>query len=130
MSTNKILKDLEQIKVKALKIISNNPKDEEGKEIISLVDMTIDVFKEEAKKENKVEAYGSIEIEIDDFIFKKDERNLKGIEIYKVDKDGLYEFLETKKICTPHLNAITDIESLKAFAREHYYYNKIINLGE
>lgn len=130
MSTNKILKDLEQIKVKALKIISNNPKDEEGKSIISLVDMTIDVFKEEAKKENKIEAYGSIEIEIDDFIFKKDERNLKGIEIYKVDKDGLYEFLETKKICKTHLDAIKDIDSLKIFARDHYYYNKFKNLGE
>lgn len=126
MSANTFLKDLEEIKIKALKIISNNPKDKEGKDILNLVDITIDAFKNEANKENKVETYGSIEVEIGEHSFIKDERNIEGIEIYKIDKDGLYEFLETKKICKPHLDAIKDIESLKVFAIDYYREN----LGE
>lgn len=127
MSAKGILKELEPIKLQAVKIIANNPKDIEAKELLEKVEMTIEVFKEEASK-NIYSAYGSIEVEIENYRFKKDERNRKGIEIYKVDIDGLYEYLETKSICKSHIDAIKDIDSLKLFARD--YYNKIENIGE
>ena len=124
MSAKKILRDLEQMKIKALKILSNNPKDLEAKELLGIVEMSIEVFEEESVKEKDIlEAYGSIAIEVEDYRFVKDERNNMGVEVYRVDSDGLYEYLQTIKLCKEQFKYIKDIENLKIFAIDWYKDN-------
>lgn len=120
----KIIKDLEESKVKILKIISRNPKDEEAKSILNTLEITIKVFdKEELKIKKSVKAFGTIEVEIDEYRFVKNERSEKGIFVYKVDTDGLYEYIDNIKLCKEYLESINDIESLKKVAIKWYKEN-------
>lgn len=70
-----------------------------------------------------IEAYGSIEVQIENYSFIKDERIKKGISVYKVDLDGLYEYIDLIKVCKKHLNSINNIEGLKELAIEWYMEN-------
>ena len=70
-----------------------------------------------------IEAYGSIEVQIENYSFIKDERIKKGISVYKVDLDGLYEYIDLIQLRKKHLNFINNIESLKGLAIEWYMEN-------
>lgn len=43
--------------------------------------------------------------------------------MYKVDSDGLYDYIDLIKVCKKHLNSINDIESLRGLAIEWYMEN-------
>lgn len=120
---NKILEELEQSKVQVLKIISKKPKDEEAKKLLEAVEKTIYWLKKENKKFNDIEAYGTIEVQIENYSFIKDERITKGISVYKVDSDGLYDYIDVIQLSKKHLNFINDIESLRGLAIEWYMEN-------
>lgn len=122
MEVKKAIEDLEESRVKILKLISKNPKDEEVKDLLTIVEKTVKAFKnEKLTKENVIEAYGSVEVEIEEFRFIKDERIKKGISVYKIDKqDGLYEYIDVIKISKENLGFINDIESLKKVAIKWY----------
>lgn len=115
----KIIKDLEESKVQILKLISKKPKDDEAKALLKVVEKTIEWLETENKKfEKNIEAYGSIEVQIENYSFVKDERIVKGISVYKVDTDGLYEYIDLIKVCKKHLNSINNIEDLRGLAIE------------
>lgn len=128
MEVKKAIGVLEESKVKILKLISKKPKDEQAKELLEIVEKTLQTFKnEKLTKENVIEAHGSIEIEIEDYRFIKDERVKKGISVYRIDKyDGLYEYIDIIKICKEHFIAINNIESLKNISK-NWYMNNIQN---
>lgn len=119
----KLIEELEQSKVQVLKLISKNPKYNENKKLLELVEKTIEWIKNENKKVKDIAAYGSIEVEIENYSFIKDERIDKGISVYKVDSDGLYEYIDVIKVCKKHLNSINNIEGLKELAIEWYVEN-------
>lgn len=119
----KLIEELEQSKVQVLKLISKNPKDNENKRLLELVEKTIEWLENEKQKCKGIEAYGSIEVEIENYRFVKDERIDKGISVYKVDSDGLYEYIDLIKICKKHLNSINNIEGLRELAIEWYMDN-------
>lgn len=128
MEVKKAIGCLEESRVNILKLISKKPKDEQAKELLTIVEKTLEVFKNESfKTENIIEAYGSVEVEIENFRFIKDERDKKGISVYKIDKqDGLYEYIDRIKICKEHFIAINNIESLK-YISKNWYMNNIQN---
>lgn len=119
----KLIEELEQSKVQVLKLISKNPKDNENKRLLELVEKTIEWLEKENKKGKDIAAYGSIEVEIENYSFIKDERIDKGISVYLVDSDGLYEYIDLIKVCKKHLNSINNIEGLKELAIEWYVEN-------
>ncbi len=119
----KLIKELEQSKVQVLKLISKNPKENENKRLLELVEKTIKWLENENQKFKGIEAYGSIEVEIENYSFIKDERIDKGISVYLVDSDGLYEYIDLIKVCKKHLNSINNIEGLKELAIEWYVEN-------
>ena len=120
----KVIEELEQSKVQVLKLISKKPKDDEAKKLLEVVEKTIEwLEKENEKLEKNIEAYGSIEVEIENYSFIKDERIDKGISVFKIDSDGLYEYIDLIKICKKHLNSINNIEGLKELAIEWYVEN-------
>lgn len=120
----KVIEELEQSKVQVLKLISKKPKDDEAKKLLEVVEKTIEWLERENKKlEKNIEAYGSIEVEIENYSFIKDERIDKGISVFKIDSDGLYEYIDLIKICKKHLNSINNIESLRELAIEWYVEN-------
>lgn len=120
----KVIEELEQSKVQVLKLISKKPKDDDAKKLLEVVEKTIAWLESENKKfENNIEAYGSIEVEIENYSFIKDERIDKGISVFKIDSDGLYEYIDLIKICKKHLNSINNIESLRELAIEWYVEN-------
>ena len=120
----KVIEELEQSKVQVLKLISKKPKDDEAKKLLEVVEKTIEWLEKENKKlEKNIEAYGSIEVEIENYSFIKDERIDKGISVYLVDSDGLYEYIDLIKVCKKHLNSINNIEGLKELAIEWYVEN-------
>lgn len=100
---NKILEELEQSKVQVLKIISKKPKDEEAKKLLEAVEKTIYWLKKENKKFNDIEAYGIVEVQIENYSFIKDERITKGISVYKVDSDGLYDYIDVIQLSKKYL---------------------------
>lgn len=121
MDLKQIIKKLEDGRVDILKVISRNPKDEEAKSILSTLELVKKAFeKEELKPRKAINAYGSIEIEIEDYRFRRDERSDKGIAVYQVDVDGLYEYIDNIKLCKEYLESINDIESLKKVAVKWY----------
>lgn len=121
MEVKKAIGALEESRVDILKIISRNPKDEEAKSILSTLELVKEIFeKEEFKTKKLIKAYGSIEVEIEDYRFRKDERSSKGIAVYEVDVDGLYEYIDNIKLCKEYLESINDIESLKKIAIKWY----------
>ena len=128
MEVKKAIGDLEESRVKILKLISKKPKDEQAKELLDIVEKTLETFKnEKLTQENAIEAYGSIKVEIGDYKFIKDERAKKGISVYKIDKyDGIYEYIDIIKICKEHFIAINNIESLKNISKK-WYMNNIQN---
>ena len=110
----KVIEELEQSKVQVLKLISKKPKDDEAKKLLEVVEKTIEWLEKENKKlEKNIEAYGSIEVEIENYSFIKDERIDKGISVFKIDSDGLYEYIDL----------INNIESLRELAIEWYVEN-------
>lgn len=120
----KVIEELEQSKVQVLKLISKKPKDDDAKKLLEVVEKTIEWLEKENKKlEKNIEAYGSIEVEIENYSFIKDERIDKGISVFKIDSDGLYEYIDLIKICKKHLNSINNIESLRELAIEWYVEN-------
>ena len=120
----KVIEELEQSKVQVLKLISKKPKDDDAKKLLEVVEKTIEWLEKENKKlEKNIEAYGSIEVEIENYSFIKDERIDKGISVYLVDSDGLYEYIDLIKVCKKHLNSINNIEGLKELAIEWYVEN-------
>ena len=125
MEVKKAIGDLEESRVKILKLISKKPKDEQAKELLEIVERVLETFKnEKLTKENVIEAYGSIEVEIGDYKFIKDERVKKGISVYKIDKyDGLYEYIDIIKICKEHFSLINNIEGLKEISKRWYKDN-------
>lgn len=125
MEVKKAIGDLEESRVKILKLISKNPKDEQAKELLEIVEKTLETFKnEKLTQENAIEAYGSIEVEIRDYKFIKDERVKKGISVYKIDKyDGLYEYIDIIEICKEHFSLINNIEGLKEISKRWYKDN-------
>lgn len=125
MEVKKAIGDLEEGRVKILKLISKNPKDEQAKELLEIVERALETFKnEKLTKENVIEAYGSIEVEIGDYKFIKDERAKKEISVYKIDKyDGLYEYIDIIKICKEHFSLINNIEGLKEISKRWYKDN-------
>lgn len=121
MDLKQIIEKLETGRVDILKVISRNPKDEEAKSILTTLDMAIEVFeKEELTPKKTIKADGFIEIEIEDYRFRRDERSDKGIAVYQVDVDGLYEYIDNIKLCKEYLESINDIESLKKVAIKWY----------
>lgn len=125
MEIKKAIGDLEESRVKILKLISKKPKDEQTKELLEIVEKTLETFKnEKLTQENEIEAYGSIEVAIGDYKFIKDERVKKGISVYKIDKyDGLYEYIDIIKICKEHFSLINNIEGLKLISKRWYKDN-------
>lgn len=125
MEVKKAIGDLEESRVKILKLISKKPKDEQAKELLDIVEKTLETFKnEKLTQENAIKAYGSIEVEIGDYKFIKDERAKKGISVYKIDKyDGLYEYIDIIKICKEHFSLINNIEGLKEISKRWYKDN-------
>lgn len=120
----KIIEELEESKVQVLKLISKKPKDDDAKRLLEVVEKTIEWLEKENKKLGKnIEAYGSIEVEIENYSFIKDERINKGISVYKIDSDGLYEYIDLIKICKNHLKAINNIEGLRELAIKWYMEN-------
>ncbi|CEP50250.1 hypothetical protein GKD08_04765 [Paeniclostridium sordellii] len=120
----KVIEELEQSKVQILKLISKKPKDNDAKKLLEVVEKTIGWLEKENKKfEKNIEAYGSIEVQIENYSFIRDERIDKGISVYKVDLDGLYEYIDLIKVCKKHLNSINNIEGLKELAIEWYMEN-------
>jgi len=120
----KVIEELEQSKVQVLKLISKKPKDDEAKKLLEVVEKTIGWLEKENKKfEKNIEAYGTIEVQIENYSFIKDERIAKGISVYKVDLDGLYEYIDLIQLRKKHLNFINNIESLKELAIEWYMEN-------
>lgn len=120
----KVIEELEQSKVQILKLISKKPKDSEVKKLLEVVEKTIEWLEKENKKfEKNIEAYGTIEVQIENYSFIKDERITKGISVYKVDLDGLYEYIDLIKVCKKHLNSINNIEGLKELAIDWYMEN-------
>lgn len=120
----KVIEELEQSKVQILKLISKKPKDNEAKKLLEVVEKTIGWLEKENKKfEKNIEAYGTIEVQIENYSFIKDERITKGISVYKVDLDGLYEYIDLIQLRKKHLNFINNIESLKGLAIEWYMEN-------
>lgn len=119
----KVIEELEQSKVQILKLISKKPKDDEAKKLLEVVEKTIEWLEKENKKFENIEAYGTIEVQIENYSFIKDERIAKGISVYKVDLDGLYEYIDLIKVCKKHLNSINNIEGLKELAIEWYMDN-------
>lgn len=121
MKVKSTIKKLEEIKVKTLQMMALKPKDKEASELLKIVETTIKAFENENKKiQEKIESYGSIEIEIENYRFIRDERITKGISVYKVDLDGLYEYIDLIKVCKKHLNSINNIEGLRGLAIEWY----------
>lgn len=125
MEIKKQIGDLEESRVKILKLISKNHKDEQAKELLGIIEKTLEVFKnEKLTQENEIEAYGSIEVAIGDYKFIKDERAKKGISVYKIDKyDGLYEYIDIIEICKEHFSLINNIEGLKEISKRWYKDN-------
>lgn len=123
MEVKNTIKKLEEIKIKTLQMIALKPKDKEARELLNIVETTIKAFENEKANIKEVEAYGSIEVEIENYRFVKDERIDKGISVYKVDSDGLYEYIDLIKICKKHLNSINNIEGLRELAIEWYMDN-------
>ena len=123
MEVKNTIKKLEEIKIKTLQMIALKPKDKEARELLNIVETTIKAFENEKVNIKVVEAYGSIEVEIENYRFVKDERIDKGISVYKVDSDGLYEYIDLIKICKKHLNSINNIEGLRELAIEWYMDN-------
>ena len=117
----KIIEELEESKVQVLKLISKKQKDDDAKRLLEVVEKTIEWLENENKK--GIEAYGSVEVEIENYRFVRDERIDKGLSVYKVDSDGLYEYIDLIKICKNHLKAINNIEGLKELAVEWYMEN-------
>ncbi|WP_270505570.1 hypothetical protein [Paraclostridium sordellii] len=120
MKVKSTIKKLEEIKVKTLQMMALKPKDKEVSELLKIVETTIKVFENEKLNKNEIESYGSIEIEIENYKFVRDERITKGISVYKVDLDGLYEYIDLIKVCKKHLNSINNIEDLRVLAIEWY----------
>lgn len=123
MEVKNTIKKLEEIKIKTLQMIALKPKDKEARELLNIVETTIKAFENEKANIKEVEAYGSVEVEIENYRFVKDERIDKGISVYKVDSDGLYEYIDLIKICKKHLNSINNIEGLRELAIEWYMDN-------
>lgn len=125
MEVKKAIGDLEESRIKILKLISKNPKDTDAKELLEIVEKTLETFKNEnITKENIIQAHGSIEVEIEDYRFIKDERVKKGISVYRIDKyDGLYEYIDIIKICKEHFSSINNIEGLKEISKRWYKDN-------
>lgn len=123
MEVKNTIKKLEEIKIKTLQMIALKPKDKEAIELLNIVETTIKAFENEKANIKEVEAYGSVEVEIENYRFIKDERIDKGISVYKVDSDGLYEYIDLIKICKKHLNSINNIEGLRELAIEWYMDN-------
>ena len=123
MEVKNTIKKLEEIKIKTLQMIALKPKDKEARELLNIVETTIKAFENEKANIKEVEAYGSVEVEIESYRFVKDERIDKGISVYKVDSDGLYEYIDLIKICKKHLNSINNIEGLRELAIEWYMDN-------
>ncbi|MEG2983835.1 MAG: hypothetical protein RR835_03980 [Peptostreptococcaceae bacterium] len=124
MELKEVLQDLEKRKIDLLNKIADNPKNSDAKELLNIVELAIKAFEKEGFKIKKeIEAFGFIEIAIGDYRFTKDERIVKGISVYKVDTDGLYEYIETIKTCKVYLDTINDIESLKGISSDWYRDN-------
>ncbi|CEQ26987.1 hypothetical protein [Paraclostridium sordellii] len=123
MEVKNTIKKLEEIKIKTLQMIALKPKDKEVRELLNIVETTIKAFENEKANIKEVEAYGSIEVQIESYSFIRDERIDKGISVYKVDLDGLYEYIDLIKVCKKHLNSINNIEGLKELAIEWYMEN-------
>ena len=123
MEEKNTIKKLEEIKIKTLQMIALKPKDKEVRELLNIVETTIKAFENEKANIKEVEAYGSIEVQIESYSFIRDERIDKGISVYKVDLDGLYEYIDLIKVCKKHLNSINNIEGLKELAIEWYMEN-------
>lgn len=124
MEVKKAIGALEESRVKILKLISKKPKDTDVKELLEIVEKTLEAFKNEnLTKENVIEAHGSIEVEIEEYRFVRYERMDKGISVYKVDSDGLYEYIDLIKVCKKHLNFINNIEGLRKLAIDYYIEN-------
>lgn len=125
MEVKKAIGALEESRVKILKLISKKPKDGQAKELLEIVEKTLETFKnEKLTKENVIEAHGSIQVEIEDYRFIKDERVKKGISVYRIDKyDGLYEYIDNIKLCKEYLYYINDIHSLKKIGIKWYKEN-------
>ena len=123
MEVKNTIKKLEEIKIKTLQMIALKPKDKEAIELLNIVETTIKAFENEKANIKEVEAYGYVEVEIENYRFIKDERIDKGISVYKVDSDGLYEYIDLIKICKKHLNSINNIEGLRELAIEWYMDN-------
>lgn len=123
MEVKNTIKKLEEIKIKTLQMIALKPKDKEARELLNIVETTIKAFENEKANIKEIEAYGSIEVEIENYSFIKDERIDKGISVFKIDSDGLYEYIDLIKICKKHLNSINNIEGLRELAIEWYVEN-------
>lgn len=123
MEVKNTIKKLEEAKIKTLQMIAIKPKDKEARELLKIVETTIKAFENEKINENEIESYGSIEIEIENYRFVKDERIKKGISVYKVDLDGLYEYIDMIKVCKGHLTSINNIEGLRELSINWYKNN-------
>ena len=126
-----VISELEKSKCEILKVIARKPKDENAKVLLDITKRTIAWLKEENEKiENDIKSYGTIEVEIENYRFVKDERITKGISVYMVGSDGLYEYIDCIKMSKAHLNMINNLESLRIVSMDWYLANKKICEGK
>ena len=121
------IKGLKETRIKALKMIEQNPKNKELKEMTQILDGVIKKLEELEKEDENELAIGMLTVEIDGHRFVKREGNDKEIELYTeatVEKDK-FHYLQSIPICKIEARYLNNLSNLKKFANA-WYKEKIV----
>ncbi|MDB8790660.1 hypothetical protein PN398_07995 [Romboutsia sp. 1001216sp1] len=121
------IKGLKETRIKALKMIEQNPKNKELKEMTQILDGVIKKLEELEKEDENELVIGMLTVEIDGHRFVKREENYKEIELYTesmLEKDK-YHYLQSIPICKTEARYLNNLSNLKKFANA-WYKEKIV----